>query len=275
VELKVEPLDGRPLADAVEVLNQGFSDYIVKIQFDKPMLLRTIRYDQIDGSLSWIVVMDGEDVGACMIARRGWTSRLAAMAIIPEARGKGIGTWVVDRLLREAKARGDRWMELEVIEGNDPATRLYESHDFKTVRRLISFQASSPDIASEDHLREVDTREIAGFVNRYGLPDLPWQISGESLAQMGPPNRGYQLQDSFVVMSNPEDPTIVVRALITKPESRRKGMGTRVLQAAMARHGDKSWMVPALCPQEFEAFFLNAGFGPGSLAQRQMIRQLL
>lgn len=275
MELKVEPLDGRPLADTVAVLNHGFSDYIVKIQFDTRMLLRTIRYDQIDGSQSWIVVMDGEDVGACLIARRGWTSRLAAMAMIPEARGKGIGSWVVDRLLREAKARGDRGMDLEVIEGNDPAIRLYESHDFKTVRRLLSFQASSPDIVSEDQLREADIREIAGLVTRYGLPDLPWQTSGESLAQMGPPNRGYQLQDSFVVLSNPEDPTIVVRALITKPESRRKGMGTRVLQAAMAKHDEKSWMVPALCPQEFEAFFLNAGFEAGSLAQLQMTRELL
>jgi ribosomal protein S18 acetylase RimI-like enzyme len=275
VELRVEPLDERPLVDAVAVLNQGFSDYFVKIHFDTRTLLRTIRYDQIDGSQSWIIVMDGEDVGACMVARRGWTSRLASMAIIPEARGKGIGTWVVGRLLRQARARGDRWMDLEVIEGNDPAIRLYESHDFKTVRRLLSFQASSTDVVSEDQLREVDIREISGLVIRYGLPDLPWQISGESLAQMGPPNRGYQLEDSFVVLSNPEDPTIVVRALITKPESRRRGMGRRVLQAAMAKHEKKSWMVPALCPQEFEAFFLNSGFELGSLAQFQMTRQLI
>lgn len=274
MNLRVEAIDERPLGDAVKVLNHSFRDYIVKIQFDARILLRTIRYDQIDCSNSWIVEEDGKDVGICLIARRGWSSRLAAMAIIPEARGRRIGTWLVDRLIREAAARGDQVMGLEVIEGNDPAIRLYESHGFKVVRRLMSFQASSPIVSNEDEIREIDIREIADHVTRFGLPDLPWQVSGESLAQMSPPNRGFQLDDSFVILSDPEGETIVVRAIITRPNRRQQGMGKRILHAAMARYADRNWMVPALCPHELEAFFLKAGFEAGSLAQFQMSRQL-
>jgi len=268
--LQVKSLDEKPLTEAVEALNQGFSDYIVKIQFDTRILLRTIRYDQIDCSQSWIVEEDGENVGVCLVARRGWSSRLAAMAVFPEARGRGIGTWLVKRLIQEAIARGDRDMELEVIEGNDPAIGLYKSHGFKTVRRLMSFQASGSKLMTRDELQEMNIREIAGQVTRHGLPDLPWQVSGESLAQLSPPNRGYRLDDSYVILSDPEEAKVVVRAIVTLPQSRRQGMGTRILKAVMARHGDRHWMVPALCPQEFEAFFLKAGFEAGSLAQFQM-----
>ncbi len=47
------------------------------------------------------------------------------MAIAPGARGQGIGLWCMDRLVDEARARGERSMVLEVIEQNDPAVRLY------------------------------------------------------------------------------------------------------------------------------------------------------
>jgi GNAT superfamily N-acetyltransferase len=90
MDLGTRPLDDGSLADAVGVLNAGFLDYIVKIEFSLPMLLRMIRDDQIDCSLSCIV-KDGErDVGVALIARRGWSCRLAAMAVIPEARGHGV-----------------------------------------------------------------------------------------------------------------------------------------------------------------------------------------
>jgi hypothetical protein len=77
-----------------------------------------------------------------------------------------------------------------------------------------------------------------------------------------------------MILSDPESETIVVRAIITMPESRRQGLGRRILHAAMAKYADRNWMVPALCPQEFEDFFLNVGLEAGPLAQFQMSRQL-
>jgi ribosomal protein S18 acetylase RimI-like enzyme len=272
MELRSTSLIEKPLAEAAGVLNAGFSDYLAKVAFDIPMLLRMIKYDQIDCSLSRVVEHDGRDLGAALIARRGWTSRLAAMAVIPEARGNGVGGWLVDSLLQEAEARGDRAMGLEVIEGNDPAIGLYESRGFKVRRRLLSFQAPPGPAAGDDNLQETDVRDIAGHVTRHGLPHLPWQVSGESLAQMGPPFRGYQLQGAYAVLSDPEAATIAIRALVTDPENRGKGQAKRLLRALMARYPDKSWSIPALCPQEIEPVFVKAGFTRGDLSQLQMAR---
>ncbi len=274
MDLGTRPLDEGSLADAVNVLNAGFLDYIVKIDFSLPMLLRMIRHDQIDCSLSSIV-KDGErDVGVALIARRGWSCRLAAMAVIPEARGHGVGSWLVDQLLRDAKERGDRAIELEVIEGNDIAVRLYESHGFEPKRQLLSFQATHPVDAREKGLREVDIRHVANQVTRHGLPDLPWQVSGESLAQVGPPSKGYQLNDAYIIVSDLESSDIKIRGLITELGSRRQGLATRLLHVVMAKNPGKTWIVPPFCPQELEPFFLKAGFARGSVSQVQMSKQL-
>jgi hypothetical protein len=165
-------------------------------------------------------------------------------------------------------------MELEVIEGNDPAVKLYQGHGFKPKRQLLSFQATHDVDAREKGLREVDIRLVSNQVTRHGLPDLPWQISGESLAQVGPPSKGYQLNDAYMIVSNLEGSDIRIRGLITELGSRRQGLATRLLHAVMAKGSGKTWIVPPFCPQELEPFFLKAGFERGSISQVQMSMQL-
>ncbi len=106
---------------AAATLDRGFSDYVVKVPFTSALLLQMIRQDSVDPALS-AVVMDGEaPLGAGLVARRGWTLRLAAMSIVPEARRHGAGAFLVRELLAASVARGERAMVLEVIESNEPA----------------------------------------------------------------------------------------------------------------------------------------------------------
>jgi ribosomal protein S18 acetylase RimI-like enzyme len=213
-------------------------------------------------------------VGAALIARRGWTSRLAGMAIAPDARAQGIGRWCMDRLLHGARARGERAMVLEVIEQNEPAVRLYQRCGFRTLRRLVSYVVSQPAGAADVALEEADLHTVARLVSAHGLPDLPWQISGESLAQAGPPNRAYRLGAAYVTISNPDEAQVAIRSLLVAPNGRRQGQATRLLRAVMARHPGKTWQVPALCPEEIGGVFEKAGFVQESLSQLQMIADL-
>jgi len=201
------------------------------------------------------------------------------MALVPEARGKGVGGWLMTRLIEQAQARGERAMVLEVIKGNDAAVALYKSRGFGTVRRLLSYVAS-PDktAAAEADLQAfdvrcgdpVDPREVARLVSAYGLPDLPWQISGESLASLGPPNAAYQLDGAYLLLSNPDAPQIAVRSLLVLPGARGRGRALGLLRASMARHPHKTWRVPAHCPEEVGGLFERAGFARDSLSQFQM-----
>jgi ribosomal protein S18 acetylase RimI-like enzyme len=97
----------------------------------------------VDLELSRVILHAARPVGVALLARRGWTSRLAAMSILPDARGRGIGAVCVRQLLDEAKTRGDQSMTLEVIEQNEPAVRLYEKCGFAKMRRLLGFSGHS------------------------------------------------------------------------------------------------------------------------------------
>ena len=111
---------------------------------------------------------------------------------------------------------------------------------------------------------------MARLVVAYGLPDLPWQLSGESLAQIALPNQGYQLGNAYAIVTNPDAPQIGLRTLLVKPGSRGQGQAARLVQALQAAHPQKAWHVPALCPEEFLPFFTKLRFVEGSLAQFQM-----
>jgi ribosomal protein S18 acetylase RimI-like enzyme len=279
MQLELKPVPAHGLAETAELLNRGFADYYVRVVFDATALLHMVAHDGIDVSSSRIVLRDGKAVGAALVARRGWSSRLAGMAIVPDARRAGVGRWLMAQLIEEAQARGERRLVLEVIEQNIPAVRLYESCGFHVRRRLVSYSGSPPGpepkpAAAETspiELEEIDVRALARLVTMHGLPDLPWQISGESLALLGPPNRAYRLDAAYVAISDPSRAQIAVRSILVDPQARGQGQAARLLQATVAAHPGKTWRVPALCPEEIGGLFEGAGFVRESLAQLQMV----
>ncbi|MFQ5529528.1 MAG: ribosomal protein S18-alanine N-acetyltransferase [Gemmatimonadota bacterium] len=60
-------------------------------------------------------------------------AELGDLAVLPEARRRGLGRWILEAALREARRRGAAHVYLEVREGNVDARRLYETAGFETV----------------------------------------------------------------------------------------------------------------------------------------------
>jgi GNAT superfamily N-acetyltransferase len=233
-----------------------------------------VRRDSVDLTLSRVMLNEGQPVGVALIARRGWTSRLAAMAIIPEARGRSIAKACMTQLLDEAQARGDRTMTLEVIEQNTPAVRLYEQFGFQIIRRLVGHSGQPQAQPCDVRLETVDVREAARVLIAHNSPDLPWQLSGETLAQAGPPNIGYRSPTSFIVLTDPGAPTITVQALVTLPDARQQGNAAGLLRAAIARHPERTWRTSAIWPEAMSGVFEQAGLRRDALTQWQMTRAL-
>jgi hypothetical protein len=221
------------------------------------------------------MLADGVPVGAALIARRGWTSRLAGMAIVPEARRRGAGKALVEQVLRAARQRGERSMVLEVIEQNGPAVQLYESLGFRRVRRLVGFARPASAVegsgVGDSGWEEVDVREVAAQVGARGLPDLPWQLSGETLAQVGPPYRGFRRGAAWLAVSDTAAATVGIRALVG---GKSEAEGEALLRAVQASFPGKEWRVGALWPEELAGVFVSAGFSRTPLSQWQMVRPL-
>jgi ribosomal protein S18 acetylase RimI-like enzyme len=259
-----------PLPDLVETVNRGFEGYFVPITLKLNDFLNMVRKDGIDLGISRVLLADGQPIGIALLAHRGWTSRLAAMGIGSEMRGRGAGSWFMDQLIDEACERGEHEMVLEVIEENKPAIHLYEKCGFEIVRRLISLVRKDANEHGTPQLTEIDIREVARLVSRHGLADLPWQLSAESLAQINPPARAYRNGEACIVISDPHVDHIVLWSLLVESQARGHGLGTQTLKAVIAKHPGKAWHIPALFPEELAKIFERAGFERESLSQWQM-----
>ena len=258
------------LFDLAEILNRGFEGYFVPITFNLNSFLNLLRGDGIDLTCSRLLLAEGEPIGIALLARRGWTSRLAAMGIASEMRGKGAGTWFMKQLIQEACDRGEREMVLEVIEQNAPAVHLYEKCGFEIVRRLVGFLRNEAVEDMESELEEIDIREAANRITQYGLTNLPWQLSGESISQFDPPARAYQIEGAYIVISNPEAKDIAIWSLLVEPHKRGNGLGMQMLKSVITHHPGKTWHFPAILPEELGKVFERAGFVREELSQWQM-----
>ena len=278
MNLVTQPASNYTVSDLVTTLNQGFEDYFIPIQFTNSMFLNMLHKDGIDLSASRVLLVDNKPSGIALIAPRGArrVSRLAAMGIAKEIRGKGAGSWFMKGLIDEACKRDDKEMVLEVIEQNEPAVRLYQNYGFESVRRLVGYTCRGKDAIEnkKDELLQIDLREMSRLISQYGLPDLPWQLSGESLVQIKPSVHAYRVEQAYIVTSNPEAEHVVIWSLLVEPEARGHGLASKMLKHIVANYAGKTWHVPALCPEELGKVFERAGFEKEALSQWQMKRDL-
>ncbi|HEY0943987.1 MAG TPA: GNAT family N-acetyltransferase [Opitutaceae bacterium] len=267
------------LERAADVLTRGFADYFVRIPFSAAALLQLARTDSVDLSESRVVLREGAAVGAALIARRGWTSRLAGMSLVPEARRQGVGRATILHLLAEAEARGERAMVLEVIEQNAPAVALYQACGFRSVRRLVGFahgretEQAVAGVAAE-RLEEVDLRAMAAVVAAAGVPDLPWQLAAETIAHLTPPSAAFRLADAWVAVSDVAMAEVAIRGLAVAGGEPLAAPGTALLRALLAQYPGKRWQMKAIWPEELGGVFAHAGFARTELSQWQMLRRL-
>ena len=270
MEFDIKPASDYPLTDLVKLLNRGFENYFVPIQLNVPAFLTMILKDSLDLIASRVLLAEEEPLGIALIARRGWTSRLAAMGISQPIRGRGAGTWFMEKLIHEACERQDREMVLEVIEGNEPAVRLYQKYGFQTVRRLIGLiHRAGPEPETGD-LQEIDPRAMGRLILQHGQADLPWQLSAESIAQMTPPARAYRKGQAYALIGNPEAEHVAIWSLLVETQARGNSLGVDMLKRIIARHTGRTWHVPSICPEEFGKVFEGAGFEREELSQWQM-----
>jgi ribosomal protein S18 acetylase RimI-like enzyme len=268
------PASAYSTAQIADLLTRSFEGYLVPIHIDETALLTMLRRDGIDLQQSRILMKEDEPIGVALIARRGWTSRLAAMGILPHARNGGAGTWAMQNLIDQARARADREMVLEVIEQNIAGLKLYQKVGFGKIRRLVGYKLENPQVDSKDELQELDISELASLIVSQGLGDLPWQLSGITIAQHTPPSRAFRLDDAYCLISNAEAEHVLISSVLVKADARGAGLGSALLRAVFFRFPHKVWHVSALFPEEMSIIFEQAGMQREEISQWQMTLKL-
>jgi ribosomal protein S18 acetylase RimI-like enzyme len=270
MSLSLTPASEFPISQLADLLTRGFEDYFVPIHITEDVFLTMLHRDSIDLTASRVLMKGNEPIGIALIARRGWTSRLAAMGIVTHARNSGAGTWAMNQLIEEVRARGERNMLLEVIEQNTAGVKLYEKVNFKKMRRLVGYKIENPQVEVRHELEEMDIRELGRLVTYHGLPDLPWQLSGATIMQHTLPSRSFRINEAYCLISDPSVEHVAISSVLVKTRSRGAGLSGVLLRALFARFPNKTWHVSAIFPEEMSFIFEQAGMKREEISQWQM-----
>jgi ribosomal protein S18 acetylase RimI-like enzyme len=262
-------------AQVADALTKSFEGYVMPVNVTAQGYERRFRPEHVDPFASYVHFKETGPVAVVLVARRGWSSRIAAMAVAPESRGEGLGKRIMQDTIDEAVGRGDRSLLLEVFEHNTPAVKLYEGLGFRSMRRLVGYHHDSGGTAPEitDRLHELDPLDFARVVAREGEPGLPWMLTAETFSGSVSPAQAFHLDHrAYALIGDPAANVIPLTALIVPRAHRRNGWGTRLMQALVAGYPDKAWSIPQIVPEELApAFFRRCGWELMDTNQLEMV----
>lgn len=298
-EVQFRTLDEFPPGEIAAALERGYEGYMVPVRFSTEAYVNRIRRDHVDPARSYLIQgAHGTAQGVVLVARRGRSSRIAALGVVPEARRSGIGRRAMARATQDARERGDRRLVLEVITDNHAARRLYENSGFTTVRTLVGYElapdaqaapgdgpapgghaASGVPAAPGRHamsgdpvapVEECDLQQVLPLLLSAYPGDTSWQTDPVSFAGAVAPTRAFA-SDGAVALVEHAGTRAYLLALAVEPARRRRGAARALMSSLFARFPGAAWAVPAYVPEELAAeFFAATGWRRSSLTQVEM-----
>ncbi|EPP1403737.1 GNAT family N-acetyltransferase [Klebsiella oxytoca] len=254
------------VAQLTTILSDCFEDYLVPITLSVEVFVQRFSAEGLS-LLDSCVWLDG-DVPAAMavVARRGDEARLAAFAMRPAYRGKGVGRRLMGSLLDALREQGVRRMWLEVIRDNHAAVALYHSLGFEVRHGLCGYLSAQTASEESSVLQEYDVLALTRRAGAELNGQLPWLMDPLTFTTL--PCRALSLhQQAFAVLatlsSRPQ-----LQFLWVEPAARGRGLGREMLMALARQFPGLGTSVTI--PERFTPLFQTAGYTPGVLKQYEM-----
>jgi GNAT superfamily N-acetyltransferase len=183
VSITFRPAAELELGRLAGLFTAAYEGYLVPFSIDERTLRFMVDAYDLDLAASRVALLDGVPVGLANLGVRGERAWIGGIGVTPFARRRGVGEQLMRAVLDEARGRGARTVLLEVLEGNDPARRLYEKLGFEDVRGVDVWILDADEQArggAADTALEAAHERIRSL-RRAGEP---WQRDDDTLARL-------------------------------------------------------------------------------------------
>ncbi|CAI0810981.1 GNAT family N-acetyltransferase [Serratia fonticola] len=253
-----------------QILSHCFENYIVPFVIDGETFSSRFAAEDLSLNHSIVVTHQQHPVALALIARRGQHSRVAALSIHPEMRGRGLGRTLMQRIIADARTRGDRRLSLEVIAGNQAALALYQQVGLAITRTLWGFHAPLATPEPSATLQPIDPLALAQQMTADGQHGLPWLIAPESLYKLPGSPRAFTLEKQAFALVIPGAQQCHLRMIYVPPALRGQGQARLLLQALQAQFAPLALSANVFVPDDIAPFFQHLGWREDPLRQFEM-----
>jgi ribosomal protein S18 acetylase RimI-like enzyme len=180
VTIELRPASSFGLGELAGVFTRAYEGYVVPFKVDETFLRFMVKTFDLDLDASRVALRDGDPVGLANLGvreSRGW---IGGVGVVAAARREGIGRMLMDAVHEEARRLGLREVQLEVIEQNEAAYRLYLDLGYQVVRE-VEIGSIEQELEGGD-AREVPWEEAHAQIHTLGRAREPWQREDATLA---------------------------------------------------------------------------------------------
>ena len=254
-------------AELSDILERCFQGYFVPITLTPEAFALRFTAEGMSVEDSCVWERNGEPVAIAIIARRSNQARLAAFAIQPDCRGKGLAKSLLAPLFASLNACGIERHYLEVMGANTAAIALYQALGFRITQQIIGFKGETADPASALDLQHSTPDDLLRAVYRAQPEAITWQLDPLSLTKL--PCEIVKDNSGTWAALTTHTPVPQLRFLFVEPASRGQGHARKMLETLNARHPGIS--TPIAIPLRFTPLFTAAGYLPLPLEQYEMV----
>ena len=249
-----------------DILNACFEAYLVPVTQSVEGFVQRFSAEGMSLIDSRVWLAGDEPAAIAIVARRGNMARLAAFALRPAWRGKGLGRKLMQELLTFLQQQEIEMVSLEVIRDNHAAVALYQSLGFTRRYGLCGYLSAEPLAAAPGVLQPYPILALLRRAVEESNSQLPWLMDPLTFATL--PCRVVTLeQRAFAVLST-SGSRPVLQFLWVEPAARRQGLAQALLMALAQQFPGIGTSVTV--PETFTPLFAAAGYAPLSLQQYEM-----
>jgi ribosomal protein S18 acetylase RimI-like enzyme len=147
-----------------DIYNQSRADYIVPMPMNARRMEEYMRFYDVAPDRSFVARSpDGAPLGIGMLGLRGERAWVTRLGVLPDQRKLRVGSQLMRALLDAARGAGVSRMQLEVIEGNQPAHALFVKLGFVETRRLLVLRRPPAPAPEPDPACTVETLDEIGI----------------------------------------------------------------------------------------------------------------